>query len=261
LIFLRQCYPALPEAVRQAESERQASLVFGLAVRNRERLKTIVQQERIACDFSPRGWLYLAHTEREEQALCEEVTLAAQHGQRIELWSRRRIREEFGFNTAYLGRFIPGDGTYHPFKYVCGLLQSALRSGVQLYTRRRVRALVTEASGRVRVVIDDGAILASSVVVATNACSSVGQVSLIDGQPRSASCSMRHAGVLLEMEQAPCARLFAGRSPTALKFLAAVNQGLIAALRGADRRLMRLQGDSKPGSDSDLPGTPDAIPA
>ena len=127
--FLRHCFPHVPEAVRQAESERQASLVFGLAVRNRDRLKTIVQQERIACDFSPRGWLYLAHTEREEQALCDEVTLAAQHGQRIELWSRHRIREEFGFKTAYLGRFIPGDGTYHPFKYVCGLLHSALRSG------------------------------------------------------------------------------------------------------------------------------------
>jgi glycine/D-amino acid oxidase-like deaminating enzyme len=78
----------------------------------------------------------------EEQALCEEVTLAAQHGQRIELWSRRRIREEFGFSSAYLGRFIPGDGTYHPFKYACGLLQGALRSGVKLYTRRPVRALV-----------------------------------------------------------------------------------------------------------------------
>src|SRR5262245_26541346 len=126
LSFLRHCYPGVPEAVLQAESERQASLVFGLAVRNRDRLKAIVQQESIACDFSPRGWLYLAHTEREEQALCEEVTLAAQHGQRIELWSRSRIRDEFGFKTAYLGRFIPGDGTFHPFKYACGLLQSAL---------------------------------------------------------------------------------------------------------------------------------------
>src|SRR5262249_30081656 len=152
LSFLQRCYPSLPEAVRSAESERQASLVFGLAVRNRELLKSIVRREHIACDFSPRGWLYLAHTEREEQALCEEVTLAAQHGQRIELWSRRRIREEFGFSTAYLGRFIPGDGTYHPFKYACGLLQSALRSGVKLYTRRPVRALISRGSTHIKVV-------------------------------------------------------------------------------------------------------------
>jgi CRP-like cAMP-binding protein len=88
-----------------------------------------------------------------------------------------------------------------------------------------------------------------------------GQVSLIDGQPRSASCSMRHAGVLLEMEQGPCARLFAARSSTALQFLAAVNQGLIAALRGADRRLMRLQADSKAELVSDVIRITDAIPA
>jgi glycine/D-amino acid oxidase-like deaminating enzyme/CRP-like cAMP-binding protein len=172
LRFLRRCHPDVPDAIRHAESERQASAVFGLALRNRERLKAIVRREAIACDFSPRGWLYLAHTELEEQALCEEVTLAAQHGQRIELWSRRRIREEFGFNTAYLGRFIPGDGTYHPFKYVCGLLQRALRSGVELYTRCRVRAIVDQTADRLEVVTDRGTLHARRVVVATNAFTS-----------------------------------------------------------------------------------------
>ena len=44
----------------------------------------------------PRGWLHLACTDDEEQGMCEEVTLAAQHGQRIELWSRRKIAQEFG---------------------------------------------------------------------------------------------------------------------------------------------------------------------
>jgi glycine/D-amino acid oxidase-like deaminating enzyme/CRP-like cAMP-binding protein len=170
--FLRRCYPAVPEAVRQAESERQASLVFGLAVRNRERLKAIVRQEAIACDFSPRGWLYLATSELEEQALCEEMMLAAQQGQRIELWSRRRIREEFGFKTAYLGRFISGDGTYHPFKYVCELLQRALRLGVELYTRHSVLTLESEAFDRIVVVTDRGSISASRVIVATNAFTS-----------------------------------------------------------------------------------------
>jgi glycine/D-amino acid oxidase-like deaminating enzyme/CRP-like cAMP-binding protein len=173
LTFLRRCYPGVPDAVRRAESERQASLVLGLAVRNRDRLKTIVQQERIDCDFSPRGWLYLAHTEQEEQALCEEVTLAAQHGQRVELWSRRRIRDEFGFKTAYLGRFIPGDGTYHPFKYACGVLQSALRSGVELYTRRAVREIVADDAEGVSVRVDGGhAIRTQTVIVATNAFTS-----------------------------------------------------------------------------------------
>jgi hypothetical protein len=87
-----------------------------------------------------------------------------------------------------------------------------------------------------------------------------GQVSLIDGQPRSATCSMRHAGVLLEMVEEPCARLFDTRSPTALKFLAALNEGLITALRRADRRLMRVQGDRRPGADPMLADVSEAIP-
>ena len=61
--------------------------------------------------------------------MCEEVMLAAQHGQRIELWSRRKIFEEFDICTDFVGRFIPGDGTYHPFKYVCGMINAALKSG------------------------------------------------------------------------------------------------------------------------------------
>jgi hypothetical protein len=63
------------------------------------------------CDFSPRGWLCLASSEEAEPGACDEVTLAAQHGQRIEVWSRSKIRAEFGFQSEYLGRFIPGDGT------------------------------------------------------------------------------------------------------------------------------------------------------
>lgn len=66
--FLGRRYPRLPREVRDAESERQASLVLGVALRNREALKGIILREGIA----------------------------------------------------FLGRFIPGDGTCHPFRYVCG---------------------------------------------------------------------------------------------------------------------------------------------
>jgi glycine/D-amino acid oxidase-like deaminating enzyme/CRP-like cAMP-binding protein len=167
--FLRRVYRSLPMEVLQAESERQASLVLGIALRNRDLLKEIILRERIDCDFSPRGWLHLASTEMEEQGICEEVTLAAQHGQRIELWSRRRIREEFGFENPFLGRFIPGDGTYHPFKYVCGLLKAAITAGVELYTRVGVQQVLSEGADVHQVVTARGTITARRVIVATNA--------------------------------------------------------------------------------------------
>jgi glycine/D-amino acid oxidase-like deaminating enzyme len=172
LAFLRRVYRELPIEVLRAESERQASLVLGIALRNRDLLKGIILRERIDCDFSPRGWLHLASSEAEEQGLCEEVLFAAQHGQRIELWSRQKTRRETAIDSDFLGRFIPGDGTYHPFKYVCGLLQRALASGVELYTRVRVREVVSEEAGLHRVVTERGTIVASRVIVATNAFTS-----------------------------------------------------------------------------------------
>ena len=167
--FMKRRYPNVPLEVLQAVSERQASLVLGLALRNRDLLKETILNEGIACDFSPKGWLHLAADEREEQGICDEVSLAAQHGQKIAIWSRSKIAEEFGIDTEFLGRFIPGDGTYHPFKFVCGELSSALRSGVTLYTRTRVLRIASVAPNEHRLVTDRGNITARRVIVATNA--------------------------------------------------------------------------------------------
>ena len=169
LRFLLRVYPSLPVEVLRAESERQASVVLGMALRNRDRLQQIIHDESIDCDFCPRGWIYLAHTESEEQGLCEEVMLGAQHGQRIELWPRRKIFEEFNLRTDFVGRFVPGDGTYHPFKYVCGVISAALKSGVELYTRVRVKRIRSVSPDRHYVTTDRGRIVARRVIVATNA--------------------------------------------------------------------------------------------
>jgi glycine/D-amino acid oxidase-like deaminating enzyme len=169
LTFMRMCYPQVPVEVLQALSERQASLVLGLARHNLDLLKDTIFREGIACDFSPKGWLHIAANERAEQALCDEVLLAAQHGQRIAIWSRAKIAEEFGIEASFLGRFIPSDGTYHPFKYVCGELMSALRGGVALYTRIKVRRIDSIRPDEHRIVTDRGTICARRVIAATNA--------------------------------------------------------------------------------------------
>jgi CRP-like cAMP-binding protein len=75
----------------------------------------------------------------------------------------------------------------------------------------------------------------------------VGQASLIDAGPRASSCSVREDAVLAEVERDACERLLGGRSPIALKLLAALNRGLVDALRDADRRLMRLEAERESG--------------
>ena len=169
LNFLSRCYPAIPLEVLRVEAERQASLVFSFALRNRDRLKQIIEQENLDCDFSPKGWLYLAHTEREEQAICDELALANRQDQQIEVWSRLKIRREFGFERDFIGRFVPGDGTYHPAKFVYGVLQIAVNAGVQLYTDVSVRKVHDERDGRHVIDTEKGSLLSKSIIVATNA--------------------------------------------------------------------------------------------
>jgi glycine/D-amino acid oxidase-like deaminating enzyme len=169
LSFLCRRYPHVPVQILQAESERQASIILGVALRNRGGMRQIIETEDIDCDFSPRGWLYLAHTEKEEQAICEEVVLAAEQRQRIEIWSRMKIRQEFGFDRDNIGRFIPGDGSYHPYKFVCGVVECCLASGIELYTGVTVRAIESASDAEHRVETDRGAIVAGRVIVAANA--------------------------------------------------------------------------------------------
>ena len=169
LHFLCRCYPTIPREVLRVEAGRQASVVFSFALRNRDRLKQIIEQEQLDCDFSPKGWLYLAHTEREEQAICDELALAKGQDQQIEIWSRMKIRREFGFERGFIGRFVPGDGTYHPAKFVYSVLQIAVNAGVGLYTGVAVRRVNDARDGRHFINTDEGPLLARSIIVATNA--------------------------------------------------------------------------------------------
>jgi CRP/FNR family transcriptional regulator, cyclic AMP receptor protein len=81
-----------------------------------------------------------------------------------------------------------------------------------------------------------------------NAGGIFGQMSLIEGEPRTATCSVRTNAVLLEFEREPCERLLRSGSATALKLLATLNEGLISALRGADHRLIQLDRQNLPSA-------------
>jgi hypothetical protein len=72
-----------------------------------------------------------------------------------------------------------------------------------------------------------------------------GQVSLIAGEPRTATCTIRRDALLAQLDRAACETLLGTAAPVALKFLAALNHGLTEALRTADRRLMQLDDEGR----------------
>lgn len=233
LKFLKRCYPGVHHEILMVEAARQASVVLGFALRNRQLLKEIVAREGIDCDLSPFGWLYVAHKENEEQAICDEVMLAAKNNLNIEIWSRMKVRNEFGFDAQHIGRFSPDDGTYHPFKYVCGLLRCAIRQGVELYTRTKVQQVKpspkepsAEAAQSVQCVVTNrGEIFARCVIVATNAFTSLLFPELKAIQPRQSQVSItkfvldRCRGRLVTSEEGPVYfnqprdGMFDGRAP------------------------------------------------
>jgi CRP-like cAMP-binding protein len=86
-----------------------------------------------------------------------------------------------------------------------------------------------------------------------------GQASLIAGEPRSVSCSIRRDAILAEIDAAACERLLNSKGALALKLLAALNQGLVSALRSADRQLMRLN-EEHAGAGADLDVEPVVAP-
>jgi hypothetical protein len=69
-----------------------------------------------------------------------------------------------------------------------------------------------------------------------------GQLALIDGGSRNGTCTVQQDTLLLEMKHDACHQLLARHSPLAYKFLAALTDGVIDALRNAERQLKRLNG-------------------
>jgi CRP-like cAMP-binding protein len=75
-----------------------------------------------------------------------------------------------------------------------------------------------------------------------------GQVALIAGGRSNGLCTVQEDTLLLEMKHEACYRLLARQSPLAYKFLAALTDGVIQALRDAERQLKRLNSRHRVGT-------------
>ncbi len=169
--FLQVVYPGCDEQTLAEQADRQAKLILGFGMRNSARFARILTGERIDCDYSPHGWLRIAETAEEEEALRGEVALVGNE-ELLVYWSKKKIFEELGIRSYFGGRCAPRSGNYHPCKFVCGVLQKALERGVGLYTRVRVDSVVTGAGPDPIVCTSEGDIRARRVIVATNAFTS-----------------------------------------------------------------------------------------
>jgi glycine/D-amino acid oxidase-like deaminating enzyme len=169
--YLEAVYPSLDEQTLTTQANRQARLILEFGKRNSARFSRIVTEEGIQCDYSPHGWLRIAETAEEEEALRGEVALVGDEALLVH-WSKEKIFQELGLRSYFGGRCAPKSGNYHPHKFVSGVLEKALERGVCLYTRVRVDSVVTGAGPDPIVCTSEGDIRARRVILATNAFTS-----------------------------------------------------------------------------------------
>lgn len=99
------------------------------------------------------------------------------------------------------------------------------------------------ARGAVQATLEKGADVVNLAVLGPG---NIFGLSLIEHGTRTATCYARERAVVLEIRRDDFERLFAGSTSIAFKFFEALNETLIAQLRGSNRQLSRLMAQEQP---------------
>ena len=128
----------------------------------------LCHSEGIACDFSPRGSLFLAAKPAHFVEMQRESEWLALHfGYRRLDVTRSALSDEIGSDAFHGGTLDPEGAALHPAKWLCGLAQSAARAGALLCPRTPVQAIETQRS-RHAIRHAGGTLRVSDVLIATN---------------------------------------------------------------------------------------------
>ncbi len=170
----KEIYPSMSEKELRQMAEAQALTLLMFGSENGKLFKSIVANYNLDPDISDTGWMRLANSRQEEMDFRSDVELANKVGIHMELWSAEKITRLTGIQTEFGGRFTPGYGNYHPYKFATQLFEQLLKKGVLLYTQTRVTKIdwSTPVNKPVLVQTDRGLMLAKKVIVATDAYTS-----------------------------------------------------------------------------------------
>ncbi|MFO0842668.1 MAG: FAD-dependent oxidoreductase [Gemmataceae bacterium] len=128
-----------------------------------DQIEALVKREQIDCDFRRvDGYLFLGPGDRPE-LLEREADCAGRVGLSFAWVPRAPLP---GFDTGRCLRF-PGQGQFHPLKYLRGLREAYLRMGGRLFCGARVEKVEGDTPCRVRT-RGGPSVSADAVVVATN---------------------------------------------------------------------------------------------
>lgn len=166
--ILQKHFPHLSKTRLQAHAEQDSRCILDFTMHNVERMTDMIHRESIECDFSPAGWLQLAASEHEVQAMMADEKLIPRDMERT---SSVAMVHKLGLaqSPPFPGRWVFRSGNYHPVKFVHGLMSGTLRQpGKAFYPGTKVLSLRARKQG-VDVHTNRHTIHATKVIVATNA--------------------------------------------------------------------------------------------
>jgi glycine/D-amino acid oxidase-like deaminating enzyme len=159
--------PEMEEIARRVGRERAAAM-FRLTLDAMRYLESLVQEERIECDFVQSGALTLAAKPKHLPALeASSRFLRDSLGYETQLLNRSELGQEIG-SVRYHGALLdPGGCSLQPAKYVAGLARAAGRAGARLQENARVTR-VRRVGRRFEITAGSQRIRAREVLAATN---------------------------------------------------------------------------------------------
>uniref|UniRef100_A0ABX1MW59 FAD-dependent oxidoreductase n=2 Tax=Aromatoleum buckelii TaxID=200254 RepID=A0ABX1MW59_9RHOO len=140
-----------------------AKVVAESFVQATEKVRAIIESERIDCDFERLDGYLFSLTTSGLAGIHEEFGAALRAGVAVDEVVRA---PDLAFDTGQCVRFA-NLAQFHPLRYLAGLAEAIVRRGGQIHTH--TRALDIEAQRHLQVVrTDAGEVRADAVVVATN---------------------------------------------------------------------------------------------
>ena len=146
------------ERIRGQDVSRLAAQSHTTAI---DRIESIVRNESIECEFTRLdGYLFLAPNDSE--SLLDRELEAARNAGLLQV--EKRPGGAVSFDPGPSLRF-PGQGQFHPLKYLNGLIEGMERPGGRLYTGTHVDRI--ESGHPARVIAGTQYVIATQVVIAT----------------------------------------------------------------------------------------------
>lgn len=146
--------------------------LWSFSRQNGQRVRTLIHDHSIECDYTPQGSLALAAWESEARELRESCDMLVADGFDAEWFEMQELGDFFpegipgGFHGA---RRSPNDAMLQPVDYCRGILTRATEKGVTYCSSTEVTGIDRNGDATMSVRTGNGTVIAERVVLTTNA--------------------------------------------------------------------------------------------